>query len=84
MGLFAQGGVAVGLSIVAAHRFEATIGGDIIVIVTVTTMLVEILGPPFVKLAVTKAGEVGLGITEEDLIRSYKVTDVMDPNPPCP
>ena len=82
MGLFAQGGVAVGLSIVAAHRFEATIGGDIIVIVTVTTMLVEILGPPFVKLAVTKAGEVGLGISEEDLIRSYKVADVMDPNPP--
>ena len=82
LGLFAQGGVAVGLSIVAAHRFEATIGGDIIVIITVTTMLVEILGPPFVKLAVTKAGEVGLGITEEDLIRSYKVADVMDPTPP--
>ena len=82
LGLFAQGGVAVGLSIVAAHRFEATIGGDIIVIVTVTTMLVEILGPPCVKLAVTKAGEVGLGISEDDLIRSYKVADVMDPNPP--
>jgi len=82
LGLFAQGGVAVGLSIVAAHRFEATIGGEIIVIVTVTTMLVEILGPPCVKLAVTKAGEVGLGISEEDLIRSYKVVDVMDSNPP--
>ena len=82
LGLFAQGGVAVGLSIVAAHRFEATIGGEMIVIVTVTTMLVEILGPPCVKLALTKAGEVGLGISEEDLIRSYKVSDVMDPNPP--
>jgi Kef-type K+ transport system membrane component KefB len=82
MGLFAQGGVAVGLSIVAAHRFEATIGGEIIIIVTVTTMLVELLGPPFVKLAVTKAGEVGLGISEEDLIRSYTVADMMDPTPP--
>lgn len=82
LGLFAQGGVAVGLSIVAAHRFEATIGGDIIVIVTVTTMLVELLGPPFVKMAVTKAGEIELGITEQDLILSYKVADVMDPDPP--
>jgi len=82
LGLFAQGGVAVGLSIVAAHRFEATIGGEIIIIVTVTTMLVELLGPPCVKLAVSKAGEVNLGISEEDLIRSYTVADVMDPNPP--
>jgi len=82
LGLFAQGGVAVGLSIVAAHRFEATIGGDIIIIVTVTTMLVELLGPPCVKLAVSKAGEVNLGVSEEDLIRSYTVADIMDPNPP--
>ncbi len=82
LGLFAQGGVAVGLSIVAAHRFETTIGSEIIIIVTVTTLLVELLGPPCVKLAVTKAGEVGLGISEEDLIRSYTVADVMDPNPP--
>ena len=82
LGLFAQGGVAVGLSIVAAHRFEATIGGEIIIIVTVTTMLVELLGPPCVKLALTKAGEVGLGISEEDLIRSYTVENVMDPKPP--
>ena len=56
LGLFAQGGVAVGLSIVAAHRFEATIGGEIILIVTVTTMLVELLGPSCVNLAVRKAG----------------------------
>lgn len=82
MGLFAQGGVAVGLSILAAHRFEATIGNDIIVVVTTTTLLVELLGPPFVKLAVKKAGEVGLGVSEEDLIRSYTVADVMDHNPP--
>jgi len=81
-GLFAQGGVAVGLSILAALRFETTIGNEIIVIVTVTTMLVELLGPPFVKLALTKAGEVGLGINEEDLILSYTVAKVMDCNPP--
>ena len=82
LGLFAQGGVAVGLSILAAHRFEATIGSQIIIVVTTTTLLVEVLGPPFVKLAVKKAGEVGLGVSEEDLIRSYTVADVMDRNPP--
>ncbi len=81
-GLFAQGGVAVGLSILAAHRFESTIGSEIIIVVTTTTLLVELLGPPFVKLAVKKAGEVGLGVTEEDLIRSYTVADVMDRHPP--
>jgi len=81
-GLFAQGGVAVGLSILAALRFETTIGNEIVVVVTVTTILVELLGPPFVKMAVTKAGEVGLGINEEDLIRSYTVAKVMDCNPP--
>ncbi len=82
MGLFSQGGVAVGLSILAAHRFETTIGGEIIVVVTATTALVSVIGPPFVKLAVKKAGEIGLGIGEEDLIRSFTVADVMDRNPP--
>jgi CBS domain-containing protein len=66
----------------AAHRFHDTIGGEIIIVVTATTLLVELLGPPFVKLAVKRAGEIGLGVTEDDLIRSYTVADVMDPNPP--
>jgi Mg/Co/Ni transporter MgtE len=41
----------------------------------------EILGPMFVKLGVHKAGEVGLNITEEDLIKTYTVKDVMDAEP---
>ncbi len=43
-----------------------------------TTFVVEIIGPIFVKLGVKKAGEIGLNITEEDLIETYQVADVMD------
>jgi Mg/Co/Ni transporter MgtE len=41
----------------------------------------EIVGPVFVKIGVKKAGEVGMNVTEEDLIKSYKVCDVMDSEP---
>jgi Kef-type K+ transport system membrane component KefB/predicted transcriptional regulator len=76
--LFSQAGVAIGLSILASERFGGTIGEAIILIVTSTTFLVQIIGPPFVKLGVKKAGEIGMNITEEDLIKTYKVADVMD------
>ena len=45
------------------------------------TFIMEILGPMFVKVGVKKAGEVGLNITEEDLIKTYTVKDVMDTRP---
>jgi CBS domain-containing protein len=76
--LFSQAGVAIGLSILASERFGGSIGEAIILIVTSTTFLVQIIGPPFVKLGIKKAGEIGMGITEEDLIKTYKVADVMD------
>ena len=40
------------------------------------------IGPAFVKFAVTKAQEVGLNITEEDIIQTTKIVDFMDRNPP--
>lgn len=76
--LFSQAGVAVGLSILASERFGGSIGEAIILIVTSTTFLVQIIGPPLVKLGVKKAGEIGMNITEEDLIKTYKVSHVMD------
>ena len=76
--LFSQAGVAIGLSILASERFGGSIGESIILIVTSTTFLVQIIGPPLVKLGVKKAGEIGMNITEEDLIKAYKVSDVMD------
>jgi CBS domain-containing protein len=51
-------------------------------VVTTTTFLVQIIGPPCVKLAVVKAGEVGRNVTEEDLLATYKVCDLMQKDPP--
>ncbi|NQU38965.1 MAG: cation:proton antiporter [Lentisphaerae bacterium] len=87
--LFSQAGVAIGLSILASMRFgDQSIGGvslgnAIIMIVTATTFLVQVIGPPSVKYAVTKAGERGLNVTEEDLLESYTVSDVMDLKAPA-
>lgn len=85
--LFSQGGVAVGLAIMATHRFNLSMGGVvpgqiIVVVIIATTFVAELVGPPMVKLGVKKAGEIGLDVSEEDLIRSYKVGDVMETQPP--
>ena len=76
--LLSQAGVAIGLAIISSQLFTGQVGHAIIVIVMTTTFVVEVLGPVFVKLGVKKAGEIGLNITEEDLIETYKVTDVVD------
>jgi Kef-type K+ transport system membrane component KefB len=81
--LFSQAGVAIGLAILASHTFEAhpLIATTIVGVITTTTFLVQIIGPPCVKLGIAKAGEVGRNVTEEDLLISYKVRDVMDKEP---
>ncbi len=76
--LLSQAGVAIGLAIISGQLFTGQIGHAIIVIVMTTTFVVEVIGPMFVKLGVRKAGEIGLNITEEDLIETYSVADVMD------
>lgn len=80
--LFSQAGVAIGLSILASHYFPGYIGSTVVLIVTATAFILEIIGPPFIKFAVTQAGEVGMNITEDDLIRKLKVEEIMDKNPP--
>lgn len=81
--LFSQAGVAVGLSLLASQRFSNGMGEAIVLIVTVTTFLVQIIGPVLVKTGVARAGEVGMNITEEDLIRLHSVSDVMDNKAPA-
>jgi Kef-type K+ transport system membrane component KefB len=78
LSLFSQGGVAVGLSILAAGTFSGQIGTAVVMIVALTTFFMELIGPPCVKLAVKKAGEVGLDVTEEDLMRSLTVGDMVE------
>lgn len=81
--LFSQAGVAIGLSILASQVFPGNIGNSIIVIVTLTTFIVQLLGPPCVKYAVIKAQETGLNITEEDMLRKTTVGQIIDKDPPC-
>ncbi|MBN2453292.1 MAG: cation:proton antiporter [Candidatus Omnitrophica bacterium] len=80
--LFSQAGVAIGLSILASQVFPGAIGNSIIVIITLTTFVVQLLGPPCVKYAVIKAQEVGLNITEDDILRKTTVGGIIDKNPP--
>jgi CBS domain-containing protein len=51
-------------------------------VVMTATFIMEIVGPVLVKVGVKKAGEVGMNVTEEDLIKSYNIEDVMDTDPP--
>jgi len=85
LGLFAQGGVAIGLSIMAAEQLSSVhisngmnLGNMIIFVVTTTTLIVQVLGPAMVKLAVKLSGEGGRDISEEDVRALMKVSDVID------
>lgn len=81
--LLGQAGVAIGLSILASQRFPGMIGSFIVVIVTLSTFVAEVAGPPCVRYAIVNAGEAGLNITEEDVLAKTKVSQIMDKNPPC-
>jgi CBS domain-containing protein len=85
--LFAQGGVAVGLSIMASQHLNEiavtetmSLGDMIIFTVTATTLVVQLIGPACTKLAVRKAGETDKNITEEDVVAELTVADVIHPN----
>lgn len=75
--LLSQAGVAIGLSIAAGNDFPETVGPEILLIITATTFIVQLLGPICVKTGVTKAGEVGLNVTVDDIRANAKVKDVM-------
>lgn len=74
--LLSQAGVAIGLSIAAGNDFPDSIGPQIMLIITATTFIVQILGPICVKYGVSKAGEVGLNVTVEDIMKTAKVAEV--------
>jgi Kef-type K+ transport system membrane component KefB len=67
LGLLSQAGVAVGLAIDTATRFLSygpsgeALGALIINVITASTFIVQIIGPICVKLAITRAGEIGKG-----------------------
>ena len=81
--LFTQGGVAIGLAMSISHTLGSAgeqgrvLGSTIIAVVAATTIVVQLIGPVLVKIAISKAGEAGKNITEEDVIDSLRVGDVM-------
>ncbi|MFQ5721440.1 MAG: cation:proton antiporter [Candidatus Aminicenantales bacterium] len=64
LALFSQAGVAIGLALDIYQHFShfgpagAQLGETVINVIAATTLLVQIIGPPSVKLAITKAGEI--------------------------
>ncbi len=72
LGLLSQAGVAIGLALESASRFAPhgeegqALGALIINVITATTFVVQIIGPICVKLAISRAGEIGRAKLEDD------------------
>lgn len=84
MGLFAQGGIAVGLSIMAAHHLgevpiteTLSLGDMIIFSITASTFVLQLTGPPLIRLASKMSGEIDRDVTDIDVIATWSVDDVM-------
>ncbi len=81
LGLFSQGGVAVGLSIVAGKNLQIlqvtenlNLGEVVVSVVTATTLIVQIIGPSMAKIAIKLAKEIDKNITEEDILKKLEAT----------
>lgn len=80
--LYQQGTIAVALLIMASSRFEGDVRDTMLSVIIIGVFILQFIGPLCVKMATKKGGEVGLNITEEDLIETYTVADVMDTEAP--
>jgi Kef-type K+ transport system membrane component KefB len=71
-GLLSQAGVAIGLALATAHRFDcygeagSTLGTTVINVITATTFIVQVVGPISLKFALGRAGELERGATIEE------------------
>jgi Kef-type K+ transport system membrane component KefB len=81
LGLLSQAGVAIGLALASAGRFSRygdagqALGVLIINVITATTFVVQIVGPICVKLAISRAGEIGQATLRHDAWASEGSTD---------
>ncbi len=80
--LYQQGTIAIALLLMATSRFEGQVRDTMLSVIIAGVFVLQLAGPMFVKIGLKKAGEEGLNITEEDLIRSYTVGDVLDEEVP--
>ncbi|MBN1787285.1 MAG: cation:proton antiporter [Sedimentisphaerales bacterium] len=79
--LYQQGTIAIALLIMASSRFEGPVREMMLSVIIAGVFVFQLIGPVFVKIGLKKAKEVGMNVTEEDLIAKYTVKDVMDSNP---
>ncbi len=90
LGLLSQAGVAIGLALASTQRFSAygdegqALGALLINVITATTFVVQIVGPICVKLAITRAGEVGRAALEHDAWASEGSPEGPHQMPPLP
>jgi len=82
--LYQQGTIAIALLIMASQRFEeqVQVRDMMLSVIIVGVFILQFIGPLFTKSGVKRAGEVGMNITEEDLIKTHSVGDVMDAEVP--
>jgi Kef-type K+ transport system membrane component KefB len=90
LGLLSQAGVAIGLALASARRFSVfgeegqALASLIINVITATTFVVQVVGPICVKLAITRAGEVGQATLEHDAWASEGYREGPHHLPPVP
>jgi Kef-type K+ transport system membrane component KefB len=90
LGLLSQAGVAIGLALDASSRFSVlgpegqALGFLIINVITATTFVVQIIGPICVKLAISRAGEIGRATLEHDAWASEGSIEGPHTLPPLP
>ncbi len=90
LGLFSQGGVAIGLAVMAGHHLDTiplasgfSLSDAIISGIAATTFLFQLMGPAAVSLAARWSGEAGLRISFDDLLESRSVSEVMPKEKPA-
>ncbi len=73
LGILSQAGVAIGLALVAKEQFDAMgipeagrIGSELIVAITATSIIFEVVGPILTKIALSRTGEIN---RDETLVR---------------
>lgn len=91
LGLFSQGGVAIGLAIVAGSHLDniqltdaMSLGDAIVSIVTTTTFLIQLTGPAAVKWALLRAGETNRRLSPEDILVQHTAGNIIDQSFSCP
>ncbi len=85
--LFSQAGVAIGLAIAIYQSFSKlgpegeAVGSTVLSVITATTFVVQLIGPPLVKFSLERAGETWKALTEDDVLEKYSVRDLMVTEP---